>query len=111
LVACGLHDGTVSVVDLRTHRSLWERGSALGAVTTLCFQPPAGAAPTAARRLAAGFDDGSIALLDVRDGASMLTLSAHSRPIFDLRFSEDGSKLFSVSRDRSVRIWDGTPSE
>ena len=39
----------------------------------------------------------------------LCTLEGHAQLVTDLAFSADGHRMFSVSWDRTVRVWDGTP--
>jgi len=36
-------------------------------------------------------------------------LTGHTSRIESLSFNQDGSKLYSAARDKTVRIWDATP--
>jgi len=62
--------------------------------------------------LAWSLDDNSIQLVQVSDKTIQHTLIGHPDPVFDLRFSPTGMKLFSASHDGTFRVWDtqtGTP--
>ncbi len=48
----------------------------------------------------------NIHLWDVKSGAKLQTLKAHSKEISSLSFSVDGKKLVSKSKDKAVEIWD-----
>jgi WD40 repeat protein len=56
--------------------------------------------------LAWALDDNTIQLTRLADGKLLKTLEGHTGPVYKLRFSASGDRLFSASMDRSVRIWD-----
>lgn len=56
--------------------------------------------------LAWSLDDNSIQLIRVEDGKLLHTLQGHTDRIGKLRFSPDGSRLYSASHDTWVRVWD-----
>jgi WD40 repeat protein len=60
--------------------------------------------------LALGFEDGTIKLLRISDGVSLITLKGHLDSISKLLFSSDGLNLYSGSKDGTIRIW-GVPKE
>ena len=50
--------------------------------------------------------DNSIQLIRIADGKLINTMKEHTLPVFKLRFSPTGDRLFSASPDTWVRIWD-----
>ena len=50
--------------------------------------------------------DNSIQLIRIADGKLINTMKEHTLPVFKLRFSPTGDRLFSASYDTWVRIWD-----
>jgi len=56
--------------------------------------------------LAWSLADNSIQLIRIADGKLMNTMKEHTLPVFKLRFSPTGDRLFSASADTWVRIWD-----
>jgi WD40 repeat protein len=50
--------------------------------------------------------DNSIQLIRISDGKLINTMKQHTLPVFKLRFSPTGDRLFSASMDTWVRIWD-----
>jgi eukaryotic-like serine/threonine-protein kinase len=67
-------------------------------VTDLAWSPDG-------RWWAAGLVDGTVAVLDARDGTERLRLTAHSGQIARALFSPDSRTLYTASWDRTVRIW------
>jgi WD40 repeat protein len=55
--------------------------------------------------LAAGDWSGTIYLWQLPSGDLLHTLEGHAGSVLDLTFSEDGTSLFSLSADGSVRLW------
>jgi WD40 repeat protein len=43
---------------------------------------------------------------DIQTGQETLTLKGHTRPVFHVAFSPDGTRLASSSGDETVRVWD-----
>ena len=58
------------------------------------------------RTLAWSLQDNTIQLIRLSDQEVLATLIEHPDPVFDLRFSPTGDRLFSASHDGLVRIWD-----
>jgi len=61
--------------------------------------------------LAWSLQDNTIQLIDLSDQTVSATLVGHPDPVFDLRFSPTGDKLFSASHDGLVRIWDSNGTQ
>ncbi len=57
-------------------------------------------------KLAIGYNNGNIRVLDIASGQFIQTLSTHTRRIEALAWSSDGSKLASGGFDQTVNIWD-----
>lgn len=56
-------------------------------------------------RLAAGFSNGSIHIIDIASGYSIQILKSHTQPVNCLAFTADGRWLVSGSKDGSARLW------
>ncbi len=54
---------------------------------------------------AVGDQQGAITLIDVAAGKAIKTLAGHTAAVTGLRFSGDGSRLYSGSLDKSLRAW------
>jgi len=64
-----------------------------------------------ARFLAAGLEDGTVRVWQVRDGALLQVLEGHTNLVWSVAFSPDGANLASGAWDGVVRLWrlrDGT---
>ncbi len=68
-------------------------------VTAIAF------APDASVLAAAIWPDGRIALWDLRTATLLGELQGHTRAVFSLSFSPDGSHLASAGGDEQVRVW------
>jgi WD40 repeat protein len=60
-------------------------------------------------RVAVGDTGRTITLWDPVSGELILTLRGHTNGVNGLEFSRDGTRLASVSWDRTARIWDASP--
>lgn len=48
----------------------------------------------------------AVLLYDAATGAAVHRLEGHERPVYSLRFEQEGAKLLSASFDGTVRLWD-----
>ena len=94
----GSHYGDESI-------SLWNAttGEELGGVPEEAHDAPAFSAD--GRWLAAGTPENDVIVWDVATGQILYRLRGHQEEIKDLAFSRDGTRLFSASGDKFVRVW------
>jgi Tol biopolymer transport system component len=100
-LAVGHADGTVTVVDLRTLRTISQfRAVPEGPVGGLGFVPGASV-------LAVAGDNGFLALVDPRTGTVLRRLWGHRDEIYDPSFSADGRLMATLSGggENSVLLW------
>jgi WD40 repeat protein len=60
------------------------------------------------RWIASGGEDGRVKIWDSRTGVEVVTFRGHTGLISSLAFSPDGKRLYSGSRDTTVKVWDLT---
>lgn len=87
----------VQVVDVSTGARVAEFFQDWATVTEMSFSPDS-------RRLALGYDTGTISIHDVPRGIRDVQLEAHAGSISDLRWTED--RLLSRGADGVMRIWE-----
>ena len=58
------------------------------------------------RWIASGGEDCGVKIWDSRTGVEVLTFRGHAGLISSLAFSPDGKRLYSGSRDTTVKVWD-----
>ncbi|HET6246803.1 MAG TPA: c-type cytochrome domain-containing protein [Tepidisphaeraceae bacterium] len=98
-------DGTTLASGSYREVKLWKRSSE-GEKIALGDKPATCAAASAnGKWIATAGEDGTIHLWDA-DGKPAGELTGHTAPLIGLQFSADGAKLLSVSKDKSVRIFD-----
>src|SRR5262249_15311038 len=61
------------------------------------------------RWVASGGEDSKGKIWDSRSGKLVLTFYGHTGLVSSLAFSPDGKRLYSGSRDTTVKVWDLTP--
>ena len=99
--AAGFSNGVVALWDAERGDILGIGNGHQGLVTSIAFNPDGS-------RLASGGDT-MIRIWDPSTMNELCTLEGHTQLVRDLCFSRDGNQIVSVSWDRSVRVWDGTP--
>jgi serine/threonine protein kinase/WD40 repeat protein len=99
VAALGADDGSILLLNLPAgdvRATIRTAGPLTPLVRTLAVSPDADF-------LAAGFQDGFIALFDTRTGALVDERLVHSRPVYGLAFTPDGQTLYSTGADRRAR--------
>jgi WD40 repeat protein len=104
-VASGGFDGAVRVWDVATGRQLHTRqfDKSVGAVA---FSPDGSAVAVGQ---GSRFDrdiDFKTYIWPILEAKEPITLTGHIRPVLSVAFSQDGSRLATVSDDGTARIWD-----
>lgn len=91
-------DTRLSIRNVDSNKILWEKWIPNG-VTSLAVSPDGS-------ELAVASSNDQITLIDSRDGKSRRSLIGHLGDIRRMRYSVDGSKLISLSYDRTAVVWD-----
>ena len=56
--------------------------------------------------LYSGSIEGTVNVWEVESGHKVAEIKGHSRPVSDIKLSDDESSLVTCSRDTTLRIWD-----
>jgi WD40 repeat protein len=103
-LATGGEGNTVRIWDVRTGREVHPPLRGHGKeVYALAFSPAAGRP-----WIASGGEDGKVKIWDGRSGELLRTLHGHTGIVSSLAFGPGGTRLYSGSRDETVRVWDLT---
>lgn len=99
-VACG--DGTVRVLDTTRYNEVATFAGHSGGANTVAFHPSRSA-------LVSGGKDGYLRVWDLRsDHREVMAIAAHRSTIYGIAFDVQGLLCASVSRDKTVKLWDAT---
>ena len=88
-----------------------ETGALAHPAITLSRSAQFGALSADGRRIAMGFPDFSIAVLDAVTGAPIAGSMRHTAALCSLTFTPDGRILVSTSTDQTFRLWDASTGE
>lgn len=99
LAAAGT-DGSINVWNVASRDRIPVASTATGPAWSVAWCPDA-------NRLAAGFENGTVELIEIgTSGSSQLKFTAHQSKVFTLAWSPDGSQLASGSyEDPIIRVW------
>jgi WD40 repeat protein len=99
-LATGGPDNTVKIWGLEDFQELKTLRGHSGEVYTLAFSPEDG------RWIASGGEDSTVKIWNSQTGAIVHSYRGHTGLVSSLAFSPDGRRLFSGSRDKTVKAWD-----
>ncbi|KAF8840942.1 WD40 repeat-like protein [Paxillus ammoniavirescens] len=102
LAASGQSDGRIVIREMKRRGAIKHSIKTGSSVDSLCFSPNV-------EKLAcsvSGGDHSAIRVYDVESGNLVLDLEAHENSVDCIRWSLDGSQLFSASVDQTIRCWD-----
>eukprot|EP00238_Polyblepharides_amylifera_P013970 CAMPEP_0196575640 /NCGR_PEP_ID=MMETSP1081-20130531/5072_1 /TAXON_ID=36882 /ORGANISM="Pyramimonas amylifera, Strain CCMP720" /LENGTH=352 /DNA_ID=CAMNT_0041894001 /DNA_START=245 /DNA_END=1303 /DNA_ORIENTATION=- len=107
-LASGGNDDAIRVYNLKSGKDLGSLVQHEGSVTCMNFYTPtdeklAGGMPT---HLLSGSEDRSICVWRVGNWAHIRTLTGHKATVNDVAVHPSGMLAVSVSRDKSLRLWD-----
>ena len=103
-LATGGEENTIKIWDVETGAELLKplRGHSKE-VYAVAFSPD-----DEGRWVASGGEDGKVKIWDSRSGKLVRTFHGHTGLVSSLAFSPDGKRLYSGSRDTTVKVWDLT---
>lgn len=100
-VAVGAHDGSVTILDVETGKTVGGKLSKHGGpVRSVAFLP------SEPRTLLTGSDDQLMNLYDIDTGHVTGTCRGHAGLVLSAKGSDDGRYLVSGGSDRTVQVWD-----
>ncbi|KAF5366546.1 hypothetical protein D9758_008968 [Tetrapyrgos nigripes] len=98
MLALGLEDGTIGILNLLTAKYIQELQGHAGHVNSVAFSPDG-------TKLASCSE--TLRLWDVTTGTHIAELlQDHTEWVYSVTFSPDGTKLASGSADNTLRLWD-----
>jgi WD40 repeat protein len=98
LVAARCENGFLKTFRLPGWDLVWSAAAHRLSVESIAWSPDG-------RYLASGsFDDG-VAIVCSLAGATLMTLTGHFHTVCSVVFSQDGTKVLSGSKDKTVRVW------
>lgn len=98
LLAAGLADGRLILLDAGFHRQIAALSGHAGAVTEVVFVQNG-------RRMVSGSEDGTIRIWDVDYREPLLIIDNGKRPVADLAATLDGGRIAALSAEGTVSLW------
>ncbi len=102
-LATGGDGDTVKIWDVQTGKELRTLPGHSGDVYTVAFSPD-----DEGRWIASGGEDSTVKIWDSRSGELVHSFRGHTGLVCSLAFSPDGKRLYSGSRDKTVKVWNLT---
>lgn len=96
LVACG--DGSVHVVELEPMRKAHEWRASDQSARCVAVRPDS-------KEMAVGYSDNAIRVYGIPGFNQVAEFTAHNNSVFSLRYTPDGRRLISGSRDARLKSW------
>lgn len=103
-IAFGKKNGDIRLWDLTAEQRAAKRREPVNGVFTTALSPDD-------RHLLQVHADHSLRLYDLDTGTEKLAFSGHSESVSSVRFSADGTRLVSYSKDGTIRVWNGTSAK
>jgi WD40 repeat protein len=104
-LATGGEENTVKIWDVSSGKELGTLRGHTADVYTVAFSPGDG------RWIASAGEDSTVKVWDARTFKLVRSFRGHAALVGSLAFSLDGARLYSGSRDHTVKAWDLTPLE
>lgn len=107
LVVQGNDDGSLKVWDLQSTTLLHDVPSSPGAsksVTAIAFAPDG-------RKMVVADEAGLVCVRDAHTLSGLLSFRAHEDAVWSIRYSHDGLKVVTASRDQTIKTWHANTGE
>ncbi len=98
LAYTGTADGELVVVDIALKQIIARKKYTGKSLRSIAVNP-------VMNQIALGFSDNFIRIIDPQSLKPLKEFEGHQNSVFSLRYTQDGSRLFSGSRDARLKIW------
>jgi WD40 repeat protein len=98
----GGEENTLKVWDVQSGSELWTLRGHSRDVYTVAFSPDDG------RWIASAGEDSTVKIWDGQTGKLVRSFRGHEALVSSVAFSPDGRRLYSGSRDHTIKVWDMT---